>query len=419
VTDEPRTTILVVDDESSVLDTLSTILAEQGYEVRSASSAEEALALHRQQPFDLVLSDLRMQGLSGTSLIREIRRGWPDTLTVLLTGYASLDSAIEALREGAYDYLIKPCHVEELKATVARAVERGSLARALRGRVEELDAAHGRISAFAQELQDRVDQATAELAARVDELAEAKRQLEHAQQEREDFISMVVHELGQPLTTISAYAQLLERPGLPAQTQERARKSIASETRRLARLVQDLADATRIVGGRFQLRARHCDLVEIVREQVELARVGDGRRQIRLEAPEQPLAMVCDRDRAAQVLSNLLANAIKYAPGSEINVRVRAEGDYALMSVQDNGPGIPADRLEAIFEPYIRLERESGNGKRKGAGLGLYIARGIVEAHGGRIWCESEQGQGTTVYVRLPLVSPVSVASGEERERGR
>ena len=412
--------LLVVDDDPSVLLTIAAILSGEGYAVTSAGSVAEALGHLRTAPFDLVLTDLRLEGESGLTLLAELRRHWPETTAVMLTGYASLESAIDALREGAYDYLVKPCDVDELKATVARAVERGVLARTLRERLADLEAANAQIRSFADQLQQRVDEATAELNRKVEELSEAKAHLEEAQRQREEFISMVTHELNQPVTSIRAYAQLLGRPGLTPERQDRARESIVSETRRLERLTRDLADASRMAAGRFQVALGSYDLAEIVREQVELARARAEQHTIRFEGPADAPPSLCDRDRVAQVVSNLLANAMKYTPGGEIRVRIDVEDTRALITVRDQGPGIPPERLEDIFEPHVRLPGgASASGERpKGSGLGLYIARGIVEAHGGRIWAENSPAGGASFTFCLPLAprespAPVGAEGGD------
>ncbi len=397
-----RAHVLIVDDEPSVLETIAAILRLEGYGVIGADSVEAALAELRRRRFELVLTDLRLEEGSGLSLIAELQRHWPDTVAVMLTGYASLESAVDALRKGAYDYLIKPCNVDELKATVARATERALLSRALHDRLAELDAANAKLQSFSQELQRRVDQATAELSQKVEELAEAKQRLETAQRERERFISMIAHELGGPLTAISGFAQLLARPGITPTMSERARRSILSETRRLARLVKDLEDVTRLASGSFDLEYVEADVVEIVRQQAELARVSSDAHRIVLDVPPGPVPLRVDRDRLAQVLANLLGNAIKYSDGGEIRVTLEVDGGHARLSVRDQGPGIPQDMLEAIFEPRVRLVAGEGD-QPKGAGLGLYIARGIVQAHGGQIWAESSPGAGASFTLVLPL----------------
>lgn len=395
--------LLVVDDDENVSVTIQAVLEQEGYAVRAALTATEARALFTSEPFDAALLDLRLDDADGIDVLQELRLQQPDCSAIMLTGYASLESAVRAIRQGAYDYLLKPCDLEELKLTIARAIERGTLVRALNERIEELQGANAKIRGFSDELQRRVDEATSELSRRVGEIGQAKRELEKTQQQREQFISMIAHELGQPLTGIIGNAQLMGRPNRTPEAQERARNNVVSEAYRLKRLVQDLADVARLAAGRFRVYPAECDLVEIVREQVELAQLNAKQHAFCIEAPAGAIAVRCDRDRVVQVISNLLTNAIKYTPDGKIRVSLRVDGGEAAICVSDEGPGIPRDRLQAIFEPDVRLARPEAGREATGAGLGLYISKGIAEAHNGRIWAESEEGHGSTFTLCLPL----------------
>jgi signal transduction histidine kinase len=212
---------------------------------------------------------------------------------------------------------------------------------------------------------------------------------------------MVAHDLATPLTTIRGYVELLGRGNIQTERQERARALISSETERLARLAQDLADSAQVMAGRFEIRTGPCDLVEIAREQVDVVRIRTKRHPIVFDAPPS-LPIECDRDRLAQALSNLLMNAVRYAPSGEIRVLVEHDGDQAKLTVSDQGPGIPPEYAELVFEPGRRLVGES---EANGRGLGLHIVRGIVEAHGGRIWVEPTADAGATLRVTLPLAA--------------
>jgi signal transduction histidine kinase len=146
-----------------------------------------------------------------------------------------------------------------------------------------------------------------------------------------------------------------------------------------------------------------CDLAEILRGQVDLVAMSGAGHNASLEVTAPHTVITGDKDRIAQVISNLLANAMKYAPGSSVLVGLHSEDDRLRVTVSDEGPGIPLDRLEAIFEPRVRLAVTESGRTQRGRGLGLYIARGIVEAHRGRIWASSREGGGATFTIELPL----------------
>jgi len=403
-TGAPR--LLIVDDEDSVLQTLAAILEQEGYEVVAASNATDALEHIRAERFDLLLTDLRIEGTSGLDLLAALRERSSDTPSVMLTGYASLESAIDALREGAYDYLIKPCHVDELKATVARAIERGALSRALRERLDELNEANAKLKSLSGELQERVDLATAELRQTVDELAEANRRLEEASQVREDFISMAAHELKTPITSLRGSAQLLLRRlgregALDQETIRRGLGVIEQQSGKLARLVTQMMDLTRMRAGRLDLNLEPIDLARLVADVVANQRIFSEQHSIILEGPEA-LPVVADSLRIDQVVTNLIDNAIKYSPsGGEIRVEVsRADEHVVQLAVSDQGIGVPSEHRERIFERFYRAHTGSHHA---GMGLGLYITQQIVESHGGGIQLESPPEGGTRFVVTLPV----------------
>jgi two-component system, OmpR family, sensor histidine kinase MtrB len=170
----------------------------------------------------------------------------------------------------------------------------------------------------------------------------------------------------------------------------------------MSRLVQDLVEDIRPNGPGFSIQLGSCDLVALAREQLEVAAARSKQHKLVLDAPDR-LEVNCDRERVAQVLANLLGNAIAYSARGEVQVRVFRDGDTARVSVHDSGPGIPVESLEMIFEPRVRLRSEPGRPRAQGAGLGLSIARDIVEAHGGRIWADSAPGQGAAFNVSLPI----------------
>lgn len=234
-------------------------------------------------------------------------------------------------------------------------------------------------------------------------IEEGNRRLTDAQQQLQVFIAAVTHELRQPLTTIVGYAQGLQRRIEPdlAEQDRRALEAIIEAVWRTRRITTDLHDAARLGVGEFKLQPAPVDLVAVVREVVEAQRVSGGQHRLHLDAPEQ-LTGCWDRERIAQVVANLIDNAVKYSPdGGEVRASLREEAGSAILTISDQGPGLSDDQQTRLFQPFSRV----GETTLVGSGLGLFIAKGIVESHGGRIWVDSEPNRGSTFTVRLPLRS--------------
>jgi PAS domain S-box-containing protein len=218
-----------------------------------------------------------------------------------------------------------------------------------------------------------------------------------AERVQQDFIAMASHDLLTPVTVLRARAQLLQR----RQTYDEASVvSILEQASRMERLITDLRELVQVEGGRLALRREPVDLVEIVHEALTRARTQETGNALQIEAPLFPIVGFWDRDRLGQVLDNLIGNAIKYSPhGGEIAIWVEATNAEGLVRIEDHGIGIASDVLPQLFE---RFYQGQDPGVSTGLGLGLYIARMLVEAHGGRIWAESEPGQGSTFVISLP-----------------
>jgi signal transduction histidine kinase len=207
---------------------------------------------------------------------------------------------------------------------------------------------------------------------------------------------MVSHDLRSPLTVIRASTQLLQRRG---EYREATVETILAYADRMARLIDDLADVVRLEEGHLPLQREPLDLVELARECAAAATQQSARHAIRVEAPDAPVCGEWDGVRLGQVVENLLGNALKHGgEEGEVVVRVEQRAREAVISVQDFGPGIDPDHLPHLFDRFYRANAQSS-----GLGLGLYISRILVEAHGGRIWAESRPGHGSTFTVALPL----------------
>jgi signal transduction histidine kinase len=317
----------------------------------------------------------------------------------MLTGYASLESAIQALRAGAYDYLVKPSEVEELRATVARGLERRRLGQELRDRVAEL-------ADLNSSLQRRIDEATAELKERYEQLKELDRM-------KSQFLSIASHELKTPITAMSGFLQVALRrvrrlsqgdagpvaEGLRGVTDQL--EIVYRQTGKLARLVDELLDVSRIQTGRIEFRYGDVDLSELANEVATRMQLTTTTHAISVRR-ESENVVTADRDHLEQVLNNLVTNAIKYSPkGGSITIDVRPDDGGVRLSVTDEGIGIPAKELDAIFGLFYRSPDRAAR-DAAGMGLGLYISKEIVVRHGGRIWAESAGPKGSVLNVVIP-----------------
>jgi signal transduction histidine kinase len=227
------------------------------------------------------------------------------------------------------------------------------------------------------------------------------REAEEARGQLMQFISLVVHDLRSPLTVAMGYLQVAERQlgDVSAALVRPPIDRTMSALRQILRLVDDLLDAARLERGRFVIQPEPCDLAELARDVVDGQRLTDTNHSYILDAPAH-LTGVWDKTRCQQVLTNLVSNAAKYSwPGTEVRVRLRPEDGSVIVSVGDQGVGLATTDIDQLFEPFARPGQER---EATGTGLGLYISKGIVEAHGGRIWVESTVGRGSTFYVRLP-----------------
>ncbi len=218
------------------------------------------------------------------------------------------------------------------------------------------------------------------------------------------FIAGISHELKTPLAIIIGYAETLLRADASwdEETVRQGLETIRQEAVHLTRLVDNLLDTARLEAGGLTLALAPLQVEELLKHVVDAFRAAHPDHDFAYEPPAEPLpAVYGDRDRLRQVVHNLLSNAVKYSPpNTTVRVNVWANGDEVGFCIADEGPGIPPDRLPLIFERFYRGEEA---GRTEGAGLGLYMARALVEAHGGRIWVESEEGQGATFCVALPV----------------
>jgi signal transduction histidine kinase len=400
--------ILVFDTDEGVARTVGAVLRHDGYQVSTVASLYDMLVRLREAEFDILLIELRSEDLSGEEIFARLGELAPDAAVIVLTRYASFELALRALRFGAYDYVVKPVDVDELRVTIERGLQHRRLRHELAARVRELEVLHTQAQGFNTRLREQVDTATAELRSKVDALDESNAHLRQTQEEHERFVAMVAHEMRGPLNPIINYAQLVKRPSLTAQQVDSYTDIIIEHAFRLNRLVDDLQTATRLSTDHFTLHLAPADIAAEVSEVVEHFTSTVRERRFSLQRPDGPVTAEVDRDRVVQAVRNLIDNAVKYsAEDGAVEVSVWSDQTHAYVRVRDYGAGIPEEQMARNFEAFTRLDKRPDI---SGSGLGLYITRGIVAAHGGELSVRNgtgtERARGAIFTMCLPLHAP-------------
>lgn len=366
--------VLVVDDEPGMrlgvertlrgyVATLPDVEGEVGFAVTPVETGEAALEVLRSSPVDLLLLDHKLPGIQGLDvldIVTKERHG--DVLTVMITAYASIETAISATKRGAHDFLAKPFTPAELKATVTKAARHLMLRR------------------------------------QAQKLARERHQL------RFQLISVVAHELKSPLAAIEGYLRLLEDPRTGTDPQTRSRMVERSLLRLdgMRKLIFDLLDLTRIESGERPRSLTAVDLVARAELALDAVRAAADARQISL-ALDAPAALELDADPSEIdiVLNNLISNAVKYnRDGGSVTVSIRDDERHVTLAVTDTGIGMSPDECARLFGEFVRIRNEKTK-NILGSGLGLSILKRIAALYRGEVQVTSEPDVGTTFTVTL------------------
>lgn len=379
VPSKPR--LLVVDDEAALMHALCDTLRDRGYEVEGFTSGEDALAALQQDRFDVLLTDLMMPDLDGLELLRRALGIDSDLVGLIMTGQGTIGTAVEAMKSGALDYILKPFKLSAIMPVLSRAL------------------AVRRLRAENAELQRRVQQRTA--------------QLEAANRELEAFSYSVSHDLRAPLRKLEAFSGILVsdfEEALPEEARSLLER-ITANARRMSQLVEDLLRFSRL--SQQPVTRTLVDLQALVQEVTDELLREERNAHVSVQVGPLP-ERVADAALLRQAFSNLLSNAMKFSRHREdakIEVGAEQQEDEYVFFVRDNGSGFDMKHAHKLFEVFQRLH---SGGEVEGTGIGLSLVQRIIHRHGGRIWAYAEVDRGATFYFTLPPPDPAEVDGAPE-----
>lgn len=372
---EPLAKILIVDDEVPQMHALCETLGHHGYEMTGVTCGDDALAKLKDQHFDLILTDLMMPVMDGITVLREAMQMDPCLVGIIMTGAGTITTAVEAMKSGALDYILKPFKVSVILPVLSRAlavrrlrIENAELDRALKQRTTELETANNELGA-----------ANKELAA---------------------FSASVSHDLRAPLRAINGFSHILVEDHA-AELSDDARcllDMVMSSAREMNQLIDALLRLSRL--GRHHLMKERVDMLALVNRVIEDLRNETTDREVELNVGELP---ECFGDPALlkQVVTNLISNALKFTRKRErglIEIGCDRLGGEKVYFVRDNGAGFDMQKAERLFGDFQRFHDQQ---EFEGTGIGLSIVRRIVERHDARVWAEAEVDRGATFYFAL------------------
>jgi signal transduction histidine kinase len=362
--DANKAHILVIDDEMGPRESLKMILHPY-YNVHVADRGAQAFEILKQYPIDLVTLDLRMPGLGGIHVLEKVKQHDPDIEAIIITGYGSLDTAIEGLRLGAFDYISKPFDVNHVLSLIRRGLERRSAKTRLR-------------------------------------------------QVKSDFLSNVSHELRTPLSVVVGFVYLLlnQVVGKLTDEQQKVLETVYRNSEELLELIDNVLWMTSLNTGesdttiaKFEIRSAIEDALK--RYQRMLA---EKSLKVSVDLPDPQLYLLSDRSKFERIFQNVFSNAIKFTSEGEIHIKARSADDGATVEVEvaDSGIGIEKNKMDLIFEPFHQVDG-SMHRSSSGLGLGLTVARRMAELIGGSIQIRSQLGEGTQVFMKFPTHAKASV----------
>ncbi|MBD3182155.1 response regulator [Candidatus Poribacteria bacterium] len=402
--------ILLIEDNDDYYQIIEIMLVRElgpNFEIDWSESLKSGIENLNSGKYDVILLDLSLTDSWGLDTFTEVYKNASETAIVVLSGIDDENIATEAVHKGAQDYLVKDRVDGKLLArSIKYAIERKNIAEELKRTNLRLRESQEKLKQWNKELEKEVKKRTQDLTKANEELEQANKILRKQDKEKTEFLRTVAHDLRTPLTSIRAYADMvLMYRNESQETHEEFLNIIIHECVRLSNLVNNLLNLELIKSGKMDYDMQPLDLTSLIDHIVSVFQGQAGNLKISLEShiPDDLPMVNGNQDRLSQVVSNLISNAVKFTPpGGKINVKLEKNDGEILVSVSDTGVGVPEEYHSKIFEKFGRGKME-GETVKEGVGLGLAIAKKIVEQHNGRIWVESPgRGKGSTFTFTLP-----------------
>ena len=397
--------VLVVDDEKKILRAVERLFFEDKYDVMTASSAKDGLSiLSDVMPVWVVISDYRMPEMNGIEFLKHVNRRWPDVVKVILSGYEDSGKVIPFIDEGKIDKLIlKPWNNNELRVSITNAVEIYELRKRNRELADELNRTNNTLQDLNNNMEEIIAEKTAELESIQKDIAQSERLAS-----LETIAAGIAHEVKSPLERIIEEAGYV-RSTLPGDARiTDGAETIKKASLRAGRAIKGLLSFS----SQILLEKSLTDVTGVIEDVLSSVEYQIRLRNIEVVRKFYPgvTEIMIDGARMREMFINILSNSIEAMPeGGTIIIRSRrvkdkSEKRYLQVTFDDDGCGIPREEIQRVFDPFFTTQRGAGK-----TGLGLSIAKGIVESHGGTIRVESRVGRGTKVFIRVP--------AGDENEQ--
>lgn len=419
--------ILVVDDDAILRESVAIYLEDSGYQVTQAENGKLALQRLEEDSPDLMLLDLRMPVLGGFAVLSALENK-PEFPVIVISGAGDLDSAIEALRSGGWDYITKPIHdFTLLEHSIQRALEQARLRRENRHYQENLEEEVEKRSRELRKAQQALLAANTHLeekvAERTSELEYANRELLKMAKLKDEFLASVSHELRNPLNAILGGTEILEDGyyGPLNEKQSRVIERISQSGEHLLGLINDILDISKTEAGKLTIDRKQISLPNVCEVCLNLVKESAVKKNIRLKTsfdPEVPV-IYADQKRLKQILLNLLSNALKFTPQDgtvTLSYTKQKKENRVVISVKDTGIGIAKDMMDKLFKPFVQLDSSLAR-HYEGTGLGLALVKNLTDLHNGSIELKSTPNEGSCFSVILPLQTNPPAADTAQQVR--